>query len=509
MKYSTHSFGNILLTILLVFMGNALISQVKPSFSKIKTIEATKSLDSPHGDHFFLRLDVNRINDFNELMSNDRVVNEWAFLPSTVELNRVSPNNPRQYTYTYTTTADLFTTSIKKFENGAWVNELFELCNYDANGNQLSSLWKSWDGVSYVNASKTTWIYSDNHKVLSENKQFWAAGAWTNAEKTTNTYDVNGNLVASLKEMWENGAWKNDVYDLLSYNATNLITGLTRQTYNGNGWINALQLMYDYNTNGSLKSWIFQSWDNNAWLNTYKESYTYNSTNKVILYIGQDWIESSWKNSEKYSYTYNTLGFVTVALGETFLNNAWVNFNRGQYNYNDFGGIQAEVNEVWVSGAWVGQRMVNNTFDGNGNALSCDLYGWSGSNWIQNQDGQIFMPYSYSNFNNIYTGYHTTAAYASFLVGTEEQQQLVQPMSFGPNPAKDAVGLDFSLTQSSNVEVYLYNLVGIEVMKKDFGQMAQGKHHVDLKIEPVNNGVYLIQLRCGENSQTGKIILSN
>lgn len=508
MRKFTHSFTKLTVICLLMVVGNAGFSQEQTEVSNFETISSANALQNQLGDHFLLRSDIHRIHHFNAVQDHDSKNPDWAFLPTSVELLSVS-QNPRQYNYVYTPNAKRFTTSVKNFQNGNWVNDLFELCSYDANGNLLSSLWKSWDGFSFVNASRTTWSYTDNGKVQTETKQQWTAGAWVNAEKTTNTYDINGNLVASLNELWVNGAWENNFYDLLTYNTTNLLTGLTRQIYNGNGWDNALQLIYDYNANGLLSSGIIQEWDTTSWLNTYKETYTYNSTSKVILYIGQDWIGSSWKNSEKYTYTYNTLGYVILSIGEKYVNNAWVNFTRDQYNYNDFGGIQAQVSEAWIAGAWLNQRLVNNAFDDNGNALTCDLFHWNGSDWIQNQDGQIFMPYSYSMFNNIYTGYRTNAVYASFLVGSIEQPLSAQALSFGPNPANDDVKLFFSLDKSAHVSVALYNLAGSQVMKKDFGQMPTGDHQVELNVQTMSSGIYLLQWISGENKQTEKIILKN
>ncbi len=460
-------------------------------------------------DNFNLRLNSSRIDQFNQFQSEDRSVNEILYFPASVELYSVAVADPaKQYNYTYSATGDRLTTNIKKYINANWVNNLYEICTYDAVGNRLTSLWQEWVNGNYVNSSKSTWTYTTNRNVLTELKQFWIGNTWVNDERTTNTYDVVGNRVASLRERWISGAWSNDMYDLLTYNSSNKLIGLTRQNWNSGVWSNSLNLIYTYDTNLNLSSGTMQNWSGTEWVNAYNEIYAYNTSNRLTLYFSQEW-EGSWKFSEKFTYTYNSLGFRTVSLGETYVNNAWVNNIRSQNNHNDFGGIQSELKESWNSGAWENVTFANNAYDENGNALTCDLSHWDGNAWIQNQDGKLLVYYSNSNFIMEYDGYHSNATYTSILVGGNEMNAAKFSFSFSPNPAKDFVNIHLLTEEKSHIHIAVYTANGQLVKKIDQGILEKGNQYLELHLNDLNNGIYILEVTSNNTKSQTKLVITN
>lgn len=457
-------------------------------------------------DNFNLRLNHLRLDQFNRFQSNQKSPAEILYFPETVTVYSVN-DEAKQYTYLYSAAGDRLNTTIKKYINEMWVNSSFETCTYDEIGNRLTSIWKIWVNGAYVNLSKTTWTYTTNRNVLTELKQNWSGNTWVNDEKTSNSYDVVGNRVATLKEKWLVGAWSNDLFELLTYNSSNKLVDLTRQIWSNNSWINSLKLIYSYDPNLNLSTGIIQNWSGSEWVNTYNEIYAYNNSNQLTMYFGQVW-DGIWKFSEKYTYTYNSLGFRVSGLGENYLNNGWVNNIRAQYNHNSYGGIQSELTESWGSGEWVKETLKDNTYDEAGNALICNVFYWDDSNWVQNQDGELILFFSNSNFTQFYTGYRANSTYTSVLVGQHDVKSPMLDLTISPNPVNDYLNINLNLEESSGFQVAVYSLAGQKILENNYEFNVIGPQCIKLPVHDLTNGIYILKIIYGGLDYKYKIMIS-
>jgi hypothetical protein len=75
-----------------------------------------------------------------------------------------------------------------------------------------------------------------------------------------------------------------------------------------------------------------------------------------------------------------------------------------------------------------------------------------------------------------------------------------------PNPASNNVTVSYNLTDASIVTLSIYNLVGQKIMTTSQNVNA-GEAYVNLNIESLTQGVYIIKSDIGKQSFTDKLIV--
>lgn len=77
-----------------------------------------------------------------------------------------------------------------------------------------------------------------------------------------------------------------------------------------------------------------------------------------------------------------------------------------------------------------------------------------------------------------------------------------------PNPAKDEINIPFVLNADQQIEINFTNLLGQTILNLvENKKYLQGQHVLTIKTPPVENGVYLIELKTKQGSWSQKVIL--
>jgi hypothetical protein len=76
-----------------------------------------------------------------------------------------------------------------------------------------------------------------------------------------------------------------------------------------------------------------------------------------------------------------------------------------------------------------------------------------------------------------------------------------------PNPFNPTTTIAYSLTQSADVELKVYNLLGQEVAVLAEGSQSAGLHQVRWDASEQASGIYLYRLRAGDAVTTKKMLL--
>ncbi|MEM7037104.1 MAG: PKD domain-containing protein [Bacteroidota bacterium] len=82
------------------------------------------------------------------------------------------------------------------------------------------------------------------------------------------------------------------------------------------------------------------------------------------------------------------------------------------------------------------------------------------------------------------------------------------PASFFPNPASDFLHVGFALASDQNVSVQLYDLQGRTVHQQAFGTMGSGEHVLDLDLQTLPAGMYMVRLETGDQVEVSKLMLN-
>ena len=76
-----------------------------------------------------------------------------------------------------------------------------------------------------------------------------------------------------------------------------------------------------------------------------------------------------------------------------------------------------------------------------------------------------------------------------------------------PNPFNPTTTITFSLPESGNVQLYVYNIIGEKVAELVNEFMEAGEHKIKFDASLLNNGMYIYKLETGDMSLTKKMIL--
>jgi len=98
----------------------------------------------------------------------------------------------------------------------------------------------------------------------------------------------------------------------------------------------------------------------------------------------------------------------------------------------------------------------------------------------------------------------TTSAFVDNLVGISDINY-ISDLSISPNPASDRVSIDLKLSQSTDVHVSIYSLMGELVTSFEAPQTSQVNRSIDLS--QYANGVYMIRFTINQQFLTQKLIL--
>lgn len=85
--------------------------------------------------------------------------------------------------------------------------------------------------------------------------------------------------------------------------------------------------------------------------------------------------------------------------------------------------------------------------------------------------------------------------------------EVVKPnidVEISPNPFKDAFNVKIMMTTSSNYELKVFNMIGTVVYTEN-GNLSKGKHLRNIPVTE-NSGLYIVQIRLGNNVITQKIM---
>ena len=76
-----------------------------------------------------------------------------------------------------------------------------------------------------------------------------------------------------------------------------------------------------------------------------------------------------------------------------------------------------------------------------------------------------------------------------------------------PNPFNPSTVISYQLTVNSNVNLAVYDLGGRQVAELVSGWRDAGYHEVTFDASGLTSGVYIYQIRAGEYSASGKLML--
>jgi hypothetical protein len=338
---------------------------------------------------------------------------------------------------------------------------------YDANYNIISELVQIWNGPVLDEEYPITYTYDANNNRTSELMERWNGTEWMEFYKYTYTYDANNNMIEMNTK---------EVYNLNQYTYTydthNNRTSELKKSWNGNAWVNSYQYTYTYDTHDNRKSELRKSWNDNAWVNSYQYTYEYDANNNTTTEFWEQWNVNAWVNSCQYTYSYDVTNKLVSKLQKYWISNAWVDYFQYTYSYDSNNNLIGELKKYWSVTEWEYIDKYTYTYDANNiqTSVAYNQLGWDGT---LTTTGEI-----------IYYNFHTLT------VGIKDLSTEKENISVYPNPASDIVNLYIKESNNEDMELNIYNVQGILVMKDILKENNQ-----IINVRDFSNGIYVIEIK--------------
>ena len=116
---------------------------------------------------------------------------------------------------------------------------------------------------------------------------------------------------------------------------------------------------------------------------------------------------------------------------------------------------------------------------------------------------------------NIYAaGYFTNSSGKHYVAKYSFSSGITSPLSENsfvlfPNPASGNSFINYTFSTSAIVSIALYDVLGNKLQQVVNGNEQQGEHNATIDARKLANGVYVLQIRAGEQLAEQKIIVMN
>jgi hypothetical protein len=202
---------------------------------------------------------------------------------------------------------------------------------------------------------------------------------------------------------------------------------------------------------------------------------------------------STWGPEERVTYADGVSGNACLAADDSGrVHLVWHDDRDGNLEvyYSEYSGT-----------AWTGDlRLTTASGDSKRPFAGCSSGGKVHVMWYDDRDGAYEIYYKLKDAE--LAGVSTEDATAS----------LPHPVSVQPNPVSDGGMIAFSLPETAQVRLQVYDIAGRVVWEQDLGEMPGGTHRVawgglDREGRPVCAGVYFIRVVSGAATSTAKVVV--
>jgi hypothetical protein len=386
----------------------------------------------------------------------------------------------------------------KDYYNGAFENSQLELYFKDEKGRDTSQIFHNWidTQTGWYNYGKMVFHYDEHDNMVFVAGYSWNLDAWT--------------------LMWGQEM-------IHEYDALGRIVSVTYSSYSGNSWDLEWKDLFEYNSNGLLESLTEQYWDffEEEWVNGYREEYILinNEWSEVMVYEWDEWEEEwvsefwikdivwldfdnflwlqyimlepdgeDWVNAYRSTADYNAMDFPLFYLEEIWDGIGWVNDWRSVWEYDSFYNITLMTDEEWWGDAWEiiwGDRYTYE-YDANNN-IAVEYY-------------EVFYG-SFKSWEKI----HKLESWYEDVTGIPSLTNASATVNVFPNPAGNYLNMQLDeFSTGLPIQYQILDLTGRSIMAGQLTASEGGS--VQLNIQDIPNGVYVLRVESGNMFENVKVI---
>ncbi|QOD60763.1 T9SS type A sorting domain-containing protein [Polaribacter haliotis] len=242
---------------------------------------------------------------------------------------------------------DKLTSKINQSYDGVnWVNNSRSTYKYNSNNNLTEDAYYNWNSInaSWDLSGIDTYTYNSQNKLVTDTYENIdsSTGNPVDGYKTIYTYNSNNQIIESIDQERKNNNWVNEFRSTFTY-TNNKITGLLSEEWNGSSWVLVTEaaqqdassrIVINYGSNNLVSEFIYEEWNGSSWDLDSRDTYTYNAINKQTQNISQDWNGTSYVNNYKSEYTYDGNGNLILEKDFDFDNGTFTSNYEESYTFD-------------------------------------------------------------------------------------------------------------------------------------------------------------------------------
>ena len=120
--------------------------------------------------------------------------------------------------------------------------------------------------------------------------------------------------------------------------------------------------------------------------------------------------------------------------------------------------------------------------------------------------GYSLIKYTFFDKNNPNDSVQASLRYNNTVTRLSDISKSVQAMSLYPNPCEGNSSLMLNVHSAFNAKLRVFNTLGDMVSEQNLN-LNQGQHKVELNLDQMSPGVYLVNLRSGESTMTKRLVI--
>lgn len=380
---------------------------------------------------------------------------------------------------------------------GVWSKNLRHTYMYDSQGRVSIEVKSHWDFDNWQMTNKLDYAF-DNSLLIEVLNSKWDSFylLWEKDNRYSYTYNNFNKVEHFLFSIWfsTNSIWKNDSLITNEYDAANNISYTYKYKWSiiADEWENNCKTHYIYDSTGNINSIEYSIWEFDLllWQKERIQNFTYNEKNELIEknQVLQNKFLTGWDKDWKIEYTYYSSGLLKEEIYYKWLinENDWVADYKFFYTYDDRLFINEKIGYTydWDVLVWENHFKTQNVYNHNNTTLTTTHYSWKGNNWSPIEK-QVFY----------YPGYNSITNDLSL-----ENNKVY------PNPANSNLFIDFSTEIFSEVNVMIYNLIGVEQF---INKYYVTNSTLEIHLPYIPDGIYILSLTYKDKVASERILIQH
>lgn len=309
-----------------------------------------------------------------------------------------------------------------------------------------------------------------------------------NLYRELGTYDANGNFTVELYQDWNSstGKWDDSYVSYYGYDANNNI--ISDSSYDHDLGQPDVKGTYTYDVNGNLISSTYYEWNGSSWVGSYASHYQYDGNNRPVLEIYQSFNNGGWNDVSKDSNTYtgsNTIYTTKSQIIWDYNTSKWVNYSMETrtFNTNNTPATQLISNWVVSTNQWEPWKMLEHTYNQNGDIAETKEYPYAGGVKLNNYTQKTAYYYE---------------IYFDVSVKNKEPNNTI---NIYPNPT--TTNINIVLDVQKEADISLVNIAGQTVRMLHIANTAT---KAVMNVDGLPSGNYLLNVQTADAAPTRQTI---